>query len=82
MLQRQGPGFDSERAIVQLTTTSGPKARFGGFDILIFIEIVRFIIENHAFREVSAVEYWIWRAHRRRIHAPQRIKGLRFRVIL
>ena len=43
MLQRQGPGFDSERAIVQLTTTSGPKARFGGFDILIFIEIVRFI---------------------------------------
>ena len=49
MLQRQGPGFDSERAIVQLTTTSGPKARVGGFDILIFIEIVRFILPNHAF---------------------------------
>ena len=49
MLQRQGPGFDSERAIVQLTTTSGPKARFGGFDILIFIEIVRFMLPNHAF---------------------------------
>ena len=49
MLQRQGPGFDSECAIVQLTTTSGPKARFGGFDPLIFIEIKRFTLQNYAF---------------------------------
>ena len=41
--------MDLESARPQLTTTSCPKAGFGGFDIFIFIEIVCVILPNHAF---------------------------------